>query len=137
MSSGLRQTLRMSRRASDAVSPLRVCRQKTHGFLCCQRFEAGDHIEQFLVDSTLAQTVKGAVESFQQFVDVLVGSFHGGQAARILACERFGACPEERNEKIFADECSQSRLGMHDFGLVPGRPANLSQTQLPGRVERE
>jgi hypothetical protein len=73
-----------------------------------QRLEAGDHVEQFLVDATLAQTVECAVEILQQFVDVLVGAFHRRQAARVLAREGFGARPEERDEKIFADERAQS-----------------------------
>jgi len=41
-----------------------------------QRLEAGDHIKQFLVDASLAQTMEGSVEVFQQFVDVLVGALH-------------------------------------------------------------
>jgi hypothetical protein len=60
-----------------------------------QRFEAGDDVEEFLVDATLAQLVEGAVEILQQFVDVFIGAFHRRQAARVLAGEGFGARPEE------------------------------------------
>ncbi len=45
----------------------------------------------------------------QQFVDVLVGAFHRRQAARVLAREGFGARPEERDEKVFADERPQKK----------------------------
>jgi hypothetical protein len=73
-----------------------------------QRFEAGDDVEQFLVDAILAQTMKCPSDVFQQFVDVFVGALHRRQAARVLAREGFGARPEERDEKIFADERAQS-----------------------------
>lgn len=63
--------------------------------LPAQRLEAGDHVEQFLVDAALTQAVKGAAQILQQFVDVLVGPFHRRQAARVLARERFGTGPEE------------------------------------------
>src|ERR1017187_2085010 len=59
-----------------------------------QRLEAGNHVEQFLVDAALAQTVKGAVERLQQVIDVFVGALHRRQTARILARERFGTRPE-------------------------------------------
>ena len=45
-------------------------------FLYAQRFEAGDHVEKFLVDATLTQLVECAVEILQQFVDVFIGAFH-------------------------------------------------------------
>src|SRR4029077_18977828 len=70
-----------------------------------KRLEAGDHVEKFLVDATLTQTVKCAVEILQQFVDVPIGAFHRRQAARVLAREGFGTRSEERDEKVFADEC--------------------------------
>src|ERR1700694_3697641 len=91
-----------SRYAPRCVNP--------HSFLLyAQRFEAGDDVEQFLVDATLARTVECRVEVLQQFVDVLVGALHRREAARVLARQRFGARSEQRNEKIFADECAQSR----------------------------
>src|SRR5580704_13870939 len=47
--------------------------------------EAGDDIEEFLVDASLAQSVKGSVKLLQQLVDVPVGPFHRRQAAGIFA----------------------------------------------------
>ena len=41
-----------------------------------QRFEARDHVEQFLVDATLAQLVETAVKLLQQIADVFVSAFH-------------------------------------------------------------
>jgi hypothetical protein len=46
----------------------------------------------------LAQTVEGAIKVLQQFVDVLVGALHGGQATSVLAGQRFGARSEQRDE---------------------------------------
>ena len=112
---------------------------RQRGFLfCAQRFEAGDDVEQLLVDATLAQTMECPVEIVQQFVDVFFGALHGGQPARVLARERFGARPKQRDKKIFADECAQSRgAAAHDFGQGPARPADVGQTLLPLRVERQ
>jgi hypothetical protein len=58
-----------------------------------QRLESGDHVEKFLVDATLTQTVECATEILQQLVDVFVGAFHCCQAARIFARQWFGAIP--------------------------------------------
>jgi len=62
------------------------------GYLCsawllprtAQRLEARDHIEKFLVDATLPQSVECAVEILQQFIDVSFRAFHCRQAARVL-----------------------------------------------------
>ena len=105
---------------------------------CAQRFEAGDDIEQFLVDTILAQTMKCPVEVLQQFVDVFVGALHRRQAARVLASEGFGTRPEERDEKIFADERPQGRgAATHDLGQVSGRPGEFGQLASPGFVQRQ
>ena len=72
-----------------------------------QRFEAGYHIEEFFVDVALPQLVEFAVETFQQFVDLLLGSLHRRQAARVFAGERFRAGSKQADEKILADQCSQ------------------------------
>lgn len=50
-----------------------------------QGFVAGGEIEQFLVDRTLAQPVKVAVQIIKQVIDVSVGAFHGGQTAGVFA----------------------------------------------------
>ena len=104
---------------------------------CVQRFESGDDIEQFLVDATLAQTMKCPVEILQQFVDVFVGALHRHQAARILTRKGFGARPEERDEKIFADERPQGHgAATHDFGQVSRRPWKFGQFASPVFVQR-
>jgi hypothetical protein len=103
-----------------------------------QRFEAGDDVEQFLVDATLAQTMECPVEVLQQFVDVFVGALHRRQAARVLAREGFGARPEERDEKIFADERPQGRgAATHDLGQVSRRPGKFGQLASPVFVQRQ
>jgi len=43
---------------------------------CNQRLEARDHVEQFLVDATLAQLVETAVKLLQEVADVFVSAFH-------------------------------------------------------------
>jgi transposase len=106
--------------------------------LGAQRFEAGDDVEQFLVDAILAQTMKCPVEVLQQFVDVFVGALHRRQAARVLAREGFGARPEERDEKIFADERPQGRgAAAHDLGQVSRRPGKFGQLAPPAFVQRQ
>jgi len=75
----------------------------------CERFEAGDDVEQLLVDAALAQAMECPVEVLQQFVDVFFGALHGRQAACVLARERFHASPEERDEKILTNERPQGR----------------------------
>ncbi len=47
---------------THAGLPLCEC---TSFILCAQRFEAGDKVEQFLVDATLTQTMKGPVKLLQ------------------------------------------------------------------------
>jgi len=95
--------------------------QRASFLLSAQRFEAGDDVEQFLVDATLAQTMECPVEVLQRFVDVFVGALHRRQAARVLARKGFGACPEERDKKISADERPQGRSATaHDFGELLG-----------------
>jgi hypothetical protein len=39
----------------------------------------------------------------RQFIDIFIGAFHRGQAARVFAREGFGTRPKERDEKVFAD----------------------------------
>ena len=74
----------------------------------------------------------------QQVVDVLVSAFHCRQAARILARQRFGAGPEERDEEILPDKRAQRRgAAAHDLGQVDGRPADFGQILLPLRIERQ
>ena len=62
--------------------------------LSTQCFEARDDIEQFFVDTTLAQTMECPVEVLQQFINIFVGALHRRQATRVLARKRFGARPE-------------------------------------------
>ena len=52
--------------------------------LARQRFEAGNDVEQFLVDASLAQTMECPGEVLQQFVDIFVSALHRRQAALIL-----------------------------------------------------
>jgi len=47
--------------------------------------ETGYHIEEFLVNRTLAQAVEGLVQIGQQRIDILLRSLHGGEAACVLA----------------------------------------------------
>ena len=103
-----------------------------------QRLEAGDDVEQFLVDATLAQTMKVPIEILQQFFDVLVGALHRCQAARVLTREGFGTRPEERDEKIFANERPEGRVAAtHDLGQVPRRPGKFGQLASPVFVQRQ
>ena len=103
-----------------------------------QRFKARDDVKQFLVDAALAQTMELPIEALQQFVDIFVGTLHGGQAARVFACKGFGAGPEERNEKIFADECTQSRAAVtHDFGQVSRRQGKIGELAPPVFIQRQ
>ena len=60
-----------------------------------QSLEAGDDVEQFLVDATLAQATECTVEVLQQFVDVFVGALHRREAARVLTRQGFSARPEQ------------------------------------------
>ena len=79
-----------------------------------------------------------AVEVLQQFIDVFIGALHRRQAAGIFAREGFGARPEERDEKIFADERSQGRgATAHDLRQVPGRPGKFDQLAPPVFVQRQ
>jgi hypothetical protein len=67
-----------------------------------------------------------------------VGALHCCQPARVLAGQGFGARPEERDEKIFADQCAQSLDAVaHDLGQVGGRPVNRGQIAPPLRIERQ
>lgn len=50
-----------------------------------QCLEPGDHIEKLFVDAGLAQSVERAMKMFQEVGDVLVGTLHRCQAARVLA----------------------------------------------------
>lgn len=52
--------------------------------------EAGDHVEEFLVNSALTQAMEVAVEVLQQFVNVAVRALHRGQMAGVFAGEGFG-----------------------------------------------
>jgi hypothetical protein len=47
--------------------------------LARQRFEAGNDVEQFLIDASLAQTMECPGKVLQQFVDVSVGTLHRRQ----------------------------------------------------------
>ena len=99
-------------------------------------FVAGNHIEQLFVDTVLAQPVKGSVERLQQVVDILIGALHGRETARIFARKGLRTGPEERNEKILANEGAQGRgVPADDFGQALVRPGNFGQTLRPGRVE--
>src|ERR1019366_1003853 len=132
----------MSRRGTraglmDQNGP-RVRVRKCASFLIyAQRFEAGDDVEQFLVDSALAQPMECPVEILQQFVDVFVGALHRGQSARVLAREGFGARPEQRDEKIFADERPQGRGGAtYNLGQASRWPGKFGQLASPVFVQR-
>jgi hypothetical protein len=47
--------------------------------------ETGYHIEEFLVNRTLALAVEGPVQIGQQRIDILLRALHGGEAACVLA----------------------------------------------------
>lgn len=70
---------------SLAVSPETRPNRCTSFFLNTQRLEAGDNVEQFLVDPTLAQTMECPVEVLQQFIDVLIGTLHRRQSTCVFA----------------------------------------------------
>ena len=53
-----------------------------------------------LVDAGLVQLVEAPLEVLQEFVDVLLGGLHCGQAADVFTGQRLGARPEERDEHI-------------------------------------
>ena len=65
-----------------------------------QGFKAGDNVEQFLVDTALTQAVERTVQVFQQFVDILFGTLHWSQSARVFTFPGFRACPEPSNDTI-------------------------------------
>src|SRR5208283_3845443 len=69
-----------------------------------QRLEAGHDVEQLLVDATLTQALKRALEGLERIVDVLLRAIHRRQATGVLAGKRFGAGAKERDEEIFPDE---------------------------------
>ena len=91
-----------------------------------------------LFDATLAQTMECPVELLQQFIDVFVGALHRRQAGPVLAREGFGARPEERDEKIFADERPQGRgAATHELGQVSNPPGRFGQLASPAFVQRQ
>lgn len=98
----------------------------------------GRHIEQFLVDRTLALALKPAVKAGEQLVDVLVGTFHRRQAAGVLARQRLGASTEQGDEEMLADQCAQRHgAAAHHFGRVRRWPALRHQVRFPLRVKRQ
>jgi hypothetical protein len=74
------------------------------GFIFCQRFVARDHIEQFLVNATLPKSMKCFFEVYQEFANVLIGTLHRRETARIFARKGFGTRAKERYEQIFANQ---------------------------------
>src|SRR5579863_8897427 len=103
-----------------------------------QCLKSRDHVEKFFIDATLTQLVEIAMECVQQVVDVLVGSLHCRKTAGILASQRFGAGPEEREEEIFPDQRLQCRgAGTHDLRQIDRGPADPGQISLPLRIERQ
>ena len=72
----------------------------------------------------------------QQFVDVFVGTLHRRQAACVLACQGFGAGPEQRDEKILADQRPQGRAAAsNDLWQVFRGPVKLGQPATPILVQ--
>jgi len=102
-----------------------------------QRLEPRDHIEELLVDATLAQTVEHPLKGLQNVVDVLVGAFHRRQTARVLAREGSGARPEKRDEQVLADQRAQGHAASHDLGQILRRPGKSGQPALPVFVQRK
>ena len=103
-----------------------------------QRFEAGNHIEQLLVDAALAQTVEGPVEILQQFVDVLLSPLHRREAAGVLARQGLRTGPEQRDEEVFADQRPQGRAAAaDDLGQVSRGPGKPGQPAAPVVVQRQ
>lgn len=101
-----------------------------------QSFVAGDYVKQLFVDSALAEAVIAAVEGFQQLADIFFGALHRGEAAGIFTGEGFGAGAIEGDEKIFADQCGQSRgAAAHHFGQVLRWPGEFSEALLPLLIE--
>jgi hypothetical protein len=76
-----------------------------------QRFVAGDHFEQFVIDGLLAHPVKSAIQLVEYLSDVLLRALHGGQAAGIFAGQGFRAGLKQQHEEIFADESLERRRG--------------------------
>jgi hypothetical protein len=82
--------------------------------------------------------MKGGVQRCEEIVNVLVGALHGGQTARVLACEGFGACAEERHEQILADERTQCILvTVKNLRQAFRGPGNTRERTAPPLVQRE
>ena len=104
-----------------------------------QRFEAGDDVEQLLVDAALAQTMECAVEVLQQVVDVLVGALHRRQAARVLAGESDSAQARKSETKRYS-RMSARRVAVvcpMTSGRFPVGQGSPTQLPSPAFVERE
>jgi len=107
-------------------------------YLCAQRFKSGNHVKQFLVDATLTHNVECAVEILQQFVDVFIGALHRARRLAFSLARDSARRSKERDEKILADEHTQSPgATAHDLGQGLRRPGDVGQTLLPRRVERQ
>src|SRR5208283_140264 len=92
----------------------------------------------FFINGSLAQAAERLIQGSQQVVDVFLGSLHGGQAARVFGCQRFGASLVERDKKILPDECLQRPLMVtEDLGQVFGRPGKMGQPDLPFFIQRQ
>src|SRR5208337_8609 len=84
------------------------------------------------------QAAERLIQGSQQVVDVFLGSLHGGQAARVFGCQRFGASLVQRDKKILPDECLQRPLMVtDDLGQVFGRPGKMGQLDLPFFIQRQ
>ena len=55
------------------------------GLVFCQGFITSDNVEQFRINTVLAQAMKGRKQALGQLVDVELSARHGRKAAGILA----------------------------------------------------
>jgi hypothetical protein len=83
--------------------------------MICQCLEARDNVEEFCIDGGLAFLVEGRLKHFKKVIDISLGSLHRGQAARVFARKRLGACLEQGYEEIFADQCEDDGFSISHY----------------------
>ncbi len=100
-----------------------------------EQFKAGNDIEELLVDAALAKTVIGPIEALEQVVDVSVRTLHRGQPASVLAGQRLGAGPEERDEEILPNQRVERRGNTpEDIGPASVGPGNFGEALIRGSL---
>ena len=102
------------------------------------RIRSRQDFKQLLINGSLTQAAKCLIQGSHQFVDVFLGSLHGGQAARVFAGQRFGTSLVDRNKKVLPHECRQRLLmATDDLGKVFCRPGEVGQPPSPLSIQRQ